>query len=116
VGIAGFVIAAAAIIPATLTANPKLCVAFSCLAFGGLELTVGVSWAIPLDIAGDFAGSAAALMNMVGNIGGAITPTLVAYLAMRYGWNVPFMTGSALCLVGAAIYGKIDASKRIFPA
>jgi MFS transporter, ACS family, glucarate transporter len=116
VGIAGFVIAAAAIIPATLTANPKLCVALSCLAFGGLELTVGVSWAIPLDIAGDFAGSAAALMNMVGNIGGAITPTLVAYLAMRYGWNVPFMTGSALCLVGAAIYGKIDASKRIFPA
>jgi sugar phosphate permease len=116
VGIAGFLIAAAAIIPATLTANAKLCVALSCLAFGGLELTVGVSWAIPLDIAGDFAGSAAALMNMVGNIGGAITPTLVAFLAMRYGWNIPFMTGSALCLVGAAIYSKIDASKRIFPA
>ena len=54
--------------------------------------------------------------SSVGNIGGAITPTLVAYLAMRYGWNVPFMTGSALCLLGAAIYGKIDASKRIFPA
>ncbi len=114
VGIAGFLMAALTILPATLTADPKLCVAFSCLAFFGLEVTIGVSWAIPLDIAGDFAGSAAALMNMVGNIGGAITPTLVAYLAMRYGWNVPFLVGSAFCLTGAAIYGKIDASKRIF--
>jgi sugar phosphate permease len=116
VGVAGFLIAAGSIIPATLIASPKLSVAFSCLALGGLELTVGVSWAIPLDIAGDFAGSAAALMNMVGNIGGAITPVLVAYLAKQYGWNVPFVVGSGLCLTGAAIYGKIDASKRIFPA
>src|SRR5580704_5642908 len=116
VGIAGFLIAAAAIIPATLTANPKLCVALSCLAFGGLELTVGVSWAIPLDIAGDFAGSAAALMNMVGNIGGAITPALLAYLVKYFGWDVPFFVTSALCVIGALIYARIDASQRIFGA
>ena len=35
-----------------------------------------------MDIAGDFAGSAAALMNMSGNIGGAIAPTVIAYLAV----------------------------------
>jgi sugar phosphate permease len=114
VGIAGFVIAALGILPATFTSNPKLCVAFSCLAFGGLELTIGVSWAIPMDIAGDFAGSASAVMNMCGNIGGAIAPTLVAYLAAGYGWNVPFVLGSALCVVGALIYSRIDATKRIF--
>ena len=114
VGIAGFLIAAAAILPATFTADPKLSVAFSCLAFGGLELVVGVSWAIPMDIAGDFAGSAAAVMNMFGNIGGAITPTVVAYLTTGYGWNVPFVLGSALCVVGALIYSRIDASKKIF--
>jgi sugar phosphate permease len=114
VGIGGFLLAAATIIPATLASDPKLCVAFSCLALGGLELTIGVSWAIPLDIAGDFAGSAAAVMNMVGNIGGAITPTLVAYLALGYGWNMPFMIGAAFCIAGAIIYAKIDASKRIF--
>ena len=63
-----------------LTHDPKLSVAFSCLAFGGLELTVGVSWAIPLDIGGDFAGCTASVMNMCGNIGGAISPALLAYL------------------------------------
>lgn len=113
VGVAGFLIAAAGIIPATLTTDPKLSVAFSCLAFGGLELTVGVSWAIPLDIAGDFAGSAAALMNSVGNIGSAISPALLAYLVTGYGWNVPFLVASALCVVGLLIYARIDASQRI---
>jgi MFS family permease len=113
VGIAGFLIAAAGILPATLTSDPKACVAFSCLAFGGLELTVGVSWAIPLDIAGDFAGSTASVMNMCGNVGGAISPTLLAYLVKGYGWNVPFLVTSGMCLLGAVIYGGIDASRRI---
>ena len=114
IGISGFLIAAAGILPATLTAKPQLCVAFSCLAFFGLELTIGASWAIPMDIAGDFAGSAAAVMNMCGNIGGAIAPTVIAYLASGYGWNVPFLLGSGMCLTGALIYARIDASKRIF--
>ena len=113
VGVAGFLIAAIGIIPATLTTDPKTCVAFSCLAFGGLELTVGVSWAIPLDIAGDFAGSAAALMNSVGNIGAAISPAVLAYLVTGYGWNVPFLVASAMCVIGMLIYAKIDASRRI---
>ena len=113
VGIAGFLVAAVGILPATLTKDPKACVAFSCLAFGGLELTVGVSWAIPLDIAGDFAGSAASVMNMTGNIGGAISPAVLAYLVKAYGWNVPFLVTSAVCLLGAALYGNIDASRRI---
>jgi sugar phosphate permease len=113
VGVAGFLIAAIGIIPATLTADPKMSVAFSCLAFGGLELTVGVSWAIPLDIAGDFAGSAAALMNSVGNIGAAISPAVLAYLVTGYGWNVPFLVASAMCVVGMLIYARIDASRRI---
>jgi len=116
VGIAGFLIAALGILPATLTTDPRACVAFSCLAFGGLELTVGVSWAIPLDIGGDFAGSTASVMNMCGNIGGAISPALLAYLVKGYSWNVPFFVTSALCVIGALIYGKIDASRNIFTA
>ena len=76
-------------------------------------MTVAVSWAIPLDIAGDFAGSAAAIMNMTGNIGGALSPTVLAYLVKYYGWNIPFLVAAGLSVIGAAIYMKIDASKRI---
>jgi sugar phosphate permease len=113
VGVIGFLIAAAGILPATLTHDPKACVWFSCLAFGGLELTVSVSWAIPLDIAGDFAGSASAVMNSVGNLGGAVSTQLLPVFVKAAGWNTPFLVTSAMCAIGAAMYMKIDASKRI---
>jgi sugar phosphate permease len=79
----------------------------------GLELTVGVAWAIPLDIAGDYAGSASAIMNTCGNIGGAISPALLAYLVRGYGWEMPFLVASALCVAAAVLYLKIDAGRRI---
>jgi sugar phosphate permease len=115
VAIAGFLIAAGGIIPATLTRDPLLCVWFTCLAVFGLEITVGVSWALPLDIGGDYAGSVSSVMNMCGNIGGAISPALLAYLVKGYGWEVPFLVASGLCLIGAVLYIKIDATRRIFP-
>ena len=113
VGVAGFLIAAAGILPATFTHDPRACVAFSCLAFGGLELTVSVSWAIPLDIAGDFAGSASAVMNGLGNLGGAVSTQMLPILVAAAGWNTPFLVTSALCAVGALMYMNIDASRRI---
>jgi sugar phosphate permease len=114
VAVAGFLVAAAGIIPATLTSDPQTCVVWSCIAFFGLEITVGVSWAIPLDIGGDCAGSVSSVMNMCGNIGGAISPAALAYLVKAYGWNVPFLVASMLCAIAAVLYyTKIDASRRI---
>jgi predicted MFS family arabinose efflux permease len=113
VAIAGFVLSAAATIPAIFAHDPKVSVAFYCLAFFGLEWTVGISWAVPLDIGGDFAGSVSAVMNTLGNVGGAMSAAVVTYTATRYGWNAPFMITSGLCLVAAVLYLKIDATKRI---
>lgn len=114
VAIAGFLLAASAIVPATLTADSLACVWYTCIALFGLELTVGVSWAIPLDIGGDYAGSVSAVMNTCGNIGGAISPALLAYLVRAYGWDVPFFVAAGLCVVAAALFVRIDATRRIF--
>ncbi len=113
VAIAGFVLSGAATIPAIFTHDPKVSVAFYCAAFFGLEWTVGVSWAVPLDIGGDFAGSVSAVMNSLGNAGGALSSFVVTYAATRYGWNSPFLLTSALCVIAALLYLKIDANKRI---
>lgn len=114
VAVSGFLLAAAGIIPAALTTDSIHCVWFSCIAVFGLELTVGISWALPLDIGGDYAGSAAAVMNTCGNIGGAISPALLAYLVNGYGWNVPFLVAAGLCVAAAVLFLKIDASRQIF--
>jgi sugar phosphate permease len=113
VAIAGFLLSAVATVPAILAKDPQTSVAFYCVAFFALEWTVGISWAIPLDIGGDFAGSVSAVMNTLGNIGGAVSSTVVTYFASSYGWNAPFFVTVALCLIAAALYLKIDATKRI---
>jgi MFS transporter, ACS family, glucarate transporter len=113
VAIAGFILSAAATVPAVFAHDPKVSVACYCVAFFGLEWTVGISWAVTLDIGGDYAGSVSAVMNMLGNIGGAVAATVVTYTAARYGWNVPFLMTAGLCLIAAVLYLKIDASQRV---
>jgi sugar phosphate permease len=116
VGAAGFAIAALGIVPATMTANAEMCVVYTCLAVFGLELTVGVSWAIPLDIGGDFAGSVSAVMNTFGNIGGAVSTVALGYIVKSFGWNVPFYAAAVFCAAGAILYLGIDASRHVFPS
>ena len=113
VAIAGFLACAAATVPAALASSVETSVAFYCVAFFSLEWTGGISWAVPLDIGGDFAGSVSAFMNMCGNIGGAISATVLGYLVGAYGWNVPFLVTSGLCAVAALLYLRIDSTRRI---
>lgn len=113
IGFVGFALAGAAILPAALTSDPLMSVWFSCLAFFGLELTVGVSWAVPLDIGADYAGSVSSVMNTCGNIGGAISPAILGYLVHNMGWKEPFLVASVMCMIGAVLFLRIDASRRV---
>lgn len=114
VGAAGFLVAATGIALAALTPDPVSSVWYSCLGMFGLEVTVGVSWAIPLDVGGDWAGSVSAVMNTCGNIGGAISPALLAYLVRGYGWETPFLVAAGLSAVAALLFTRIDATKSMF--
>jgi len=113
VAIAGFSLCAAATVPAALSSNVQASVAFYSLAFFSLEWTVGIAWAIPLDIGGDFAGSVAAFMNMCGNIGGAISATVLGFMVGAWGWNVPFLVTGGLCAIAALLWLKIDGTQKI---
>jgi len=55
----------------------------------------------------------AAFMNMCGNIGGAISATILGYMVGLWGWNVPFLVTGGLCAIAAVLYLKIDATRRI---
>lgn len=113
VALAGFILAAVFILPATFTTHSTASVLFSCVAVFGLEVTVGVAWAIPLDIGGEYAGTVASVMNTFGNLGSAVSPVLLAYLVGVYGWNVPFLVCAVLCVAGAGFSLAIDADKKI---
>ncbi len=113
VAIGGFVLAAVSVWPAYSSTDAVACVLFSGLVMFGLEVTVGVSWALTLDMGGIFAGSVSAVMNTCGNLGGALASALVAYQAQIYGWHVPFLVIGLLSVAGALLFLRIDADKSL---
>ena len=91
--------------------NNIISLAWITLALAGLELTVAVSWAICLDIGGEFTGSVSAVMNMLGNLGGAFAAVVIGYLSTLLGWNWPFLTASFLCIIAALLATRIDPQR-----
>jgi sugar phosphate permease len=114
VAIVGFLIAAAMIPLAAGTEAPMVSILFFCVALFGLELTVGVSWAVTLDIGGEYAGSVSAVMNTLGNIGAAIAAVITGYIVTHSGWFAAFAVLAVLCLIAAALFLRIDASRPLY--
>lgn len=113
VSFVGFVLMAIMVPLACLEPDPFVSVAFFCLAVFGLELTVGVSWAMTLDLGGAFAGSVSAVMNTLGNIGAAVAAALTGYLVAASGWASAFGVTAGLALVAALLTLTIDASRPL---
>jgi len=109
----GFMIAAVAVPLAALSTDPYVGIAWFCLAYFGLELVVGVAWAITLDIGGESAGSVSAVMNTFGNLAGAVAAVATGYIVANSGWNAAFFVISGLAVLGALLCLKLDASRSI---
>jgi len=68
-----------------------------------------------LDIGGSFAGSCSAVMNTLGNIGGAIVATATGFIVNAYGWNAAFYAVSVVAIIGALLFTRIDAGRKLAP-
>jgi MFS family permease len=104
----GFLIAAVALLPGVLASHEGVALFCLTIALGGLELTVAVSWALCIDIGGEFSGSVSSVMNTWGNLGGAISAVAVGYLATHFGWTSPFVLASMFCLLSAWLVSRVD--------
>jgi sugar phosphate permease len=113
VSIAGFAIAGVSLIPAVLAEGIVTWLFCLTLALAGLELTVAVSWAICLDIGGEFSGSVSGVMNTMGNLGGTISNVAIGYLSTLFGWNSVFLVASAMCVVAACLARRVNPSTPI---
>jgi sugar phosphate permease len=114
VAVAGFLIAGVMVPLAALAGDPLVSIGFFALAVFGLELTVGVSWAVTLDVGGEFAGSVSAVMNTFGNTAGALTSVATGYLVTHIGWTSAFYAVAAFSLMGAVLFLWLDASRRLY--
>ena len=95
---------ALALVPIIYTRNVNLVALALSGGFFFAEMTIGPMWAIPMDIAPKFSGTASGLMNTGSALAAIISPVIGGYLIQKTGnWMLPFIVSMGVILLGAAL-------------
>jgi ACS family glucarate transporter-like MFS transporter len=70
-------------------------------------------WASCIDLAPGFSASLSGLMNTVGNVGGAISSTATAYLAVRQGWSRALDVAALVTIGSGLLFSVVNAGQTI---
>jgi sugar phosphate permease len=70
------------------------------------------AWAACMDVGGKHAGSLSGMMNMAGNIGGAISPWAIGYILFwsHNDWNLTIYISAAVYLMGIVCWRFLDSA------
>jgi len=102
--IVGMVGAFVFLVPVVLTHDLTTVAICLSLAFFFSELVVAPIWAVPMDIAPEYAGTASGMMNFGFGIAGILSPLVFgAAVDLTGSWSIPFCASLALLLVGAGL-------------
>jgi MFS family permease len=102
VGAFGYLLAAIAMLAGTLVTNGRI--AGFLIASGGAAsmFTLAAAWATAIELGGNNSAVLSATMNTAGQVGGILSPLVLAYLVDRFGsWNLPLHVLSGLYLLAA---------------
>jgi MFS family permease len=73
-------------------------------AFFFAEMTIGPMWAIPMDIAPRYAGSASGIMNSGSALAAILSPVVFGYIIdQTHNWSLPFLGSMVLFIAGAVV-------------
>src|SRR5207247_7348436 len=76
---------------------PALSVACLCAASFGKDFAMAVSWSTCIDIGHRYSGTVSGFMNGVGNLGTAIAPPIIGYLAGEHGeWGLALVFSASM--------------------
>lgn len=92
-----------------------LYVSMACLASGFFfaEMTIGPMWAIPMDVAPEYSGTASGMMNTGSALAAIISPVLSGYLIDRTGnWELPFVGSMILMAVGVVLAFRMQPESK----
>jgi ACS family glucarate transporter-like MFS transporter len=81
--------------------SPQWAAVILSLGAGTLYFSQSSYWSASIDIAGNNSGVFASVINMAGQIGGAVTASLTPVLAQHFGWTTSFAAGAVLAVIAA---------------
>lgn len=83
-------------------------------AFFMLELTIGPIWAVPMDVAPEYTGTASGMLNTGAALATIISPVVFGTVIDLTGnWNLPFVGSAAFLLIGAVMALKMRPDRDI---
>ncbi|HEY7116135.1 MAG TPA: hypothetical protein VH475_06100, partial [Tepidisphaeraceae bacterium] len=113
VGTGAYLLAAIVMLSGTLAADAKTAGTLIAVAGALSMFTLAPSWATAIDLGGRHAAVLSATMNTAGQVGGIMSPIVLAYIVEKYGdWSMPLHVLSALYLVSSIAWLFIDPARR----
>jgi MFS transporter, ACS family, glucarate transporter len=87
----------------------------TCLSAGFFfaEMTIGPMWAIPMDIAPEYSGTASGMMNTGSALAAILSPVVSGYLIHRFhNWQLPFVISVVLMGLGTVLAFRMAPAHR----
>jgi MFS family permease len=110
--IAGFLGSFLCMVPIFATRDLTLIVLCLGGAFFFAEVVIGPMWAIPMDIAPKYSGTASGLMNTGSALAAILSPLAFGFIADLTGdWHLPFLGSLGLLLTGALLAGTMHPER-----
>lgn len=116
IGVLGLGIAALCTVAVMFTRQWLGALILLSLIYGGIAFQQPTTFAVCLDIGGEYAGAVVGAMNTASQIGSFVSSLPFGYLVGRYGsYNVPFTSMAALILTCAWLWRKVDPTRTLIP-
>jgi MFS family permease len=109
IGVTSYAAAAVAMLGAAWIANPTVASILIAVAAAASMFTLGASWAACIDIGGPSSGIVSAAMNTMGQVGGILSPILLAVLVDRFAdWSLPLYVMAGLYAISSLAWLAVN--------
>ena len=101
------------LVPLLFTHDLYVCLTCLCAGFFFAEMTIGPMWAIPMDVAPEFSGTASGMMNTGSALAAIISPVIAGMLIDRFdNWELPFVGSMILMAFGVVLALRMRPEDR----
>jgi ACS family glucarate transporter-like MFS transporter len=97
----------------TLVADARLASIVLAAGAGALYLCQSTFWSVTADIAGPSAGTVSGVMNMLGQFGGVVAPSLTPLIAAHFGWPAAFLVAAGLGVMGSLVWLAVNPERTL---
>jgi ACS family glucarate transporter-like MFS transporter len=97
----------------TLVPDARLASIVLAAGAGALYLSQSSFWSVTADIAGPSAGTVSGVMNMIGQFGGVVAPSLTPLLAAHFGWATAFLVAAGLAVMGSLVWLLVNPERTL---